>query len=63
MLIVSERTGATVFDAPRLPSLMSSAAFCKNFVVPDPLVEGIIMRGFIYALTATPGNAKPLLHC
>jgi KaiC/GvpD/RAD55 family RecA-like ATPase len=37
---------------------MSSAAFCKSFVVPDPLVEGIIMRGFIYALTAHTGKGK-----
>src|ERR1700751_2770150 len=47
---------------------MSSAAFCKSFVVPDPLVEGIIMRGFIYALTAPTGRGKTAIalhiaHC
>jgi hypothetical protein len=49
---------STIFNAPRLPPLMSSAAFCKSLVVPDPLVEGIIMRGFIYALTAHTGKGK-----
>ena len=45
--------------APRLlPTPMSSGAFCKSFVAPDPLVEGIIMRGFIYALTAHTGRGK-----
>jgi hypothetical protein len=51
---------STAFNATtrRLPPLMSSAAFCESFVVPDPLVEGIIMRGFIYALTAHTGKGK-----
>jgi len=42
--------------------------FCKSFVAPDPLVEGIIMRGFIYALTAHTGKGKTavallIAHC
>jgi hypothetical protein len=41
-----------------LPRLLSSSAFCESFVPPDPLVEGIIMRGFIYALTAHTGRGK-----
>jgi hypothetical protein len=42
----------------RLPPLLSSAAFLQEFRPPDPLVEGIIMRGFIYALTAHTGRGK-----
>ena len=38
--------------------LNSSSMFCENFTPPDPLVEGIIMRGFIYALTAPTGRGK-----
>jgi hypothetical protein len=53
--------GDNVREHPRKRSnieLNSSSMFCKNFTPPDPLVEGIIMRGFIYALTAPTGRGK-----
>jgi hypothetical protein len=48
--------------------LASSSIFCDSFTPPDPLVEGIIMRGFIYALTAPTGRGKTAIalhiaHC
>jgi AAA domain len=53
-----KQNGADESSRSRLPELLSSAAFCKSFVAPDPLVEGVIMRGFIYALTAHTGRGK-----
>jgi hypothetical protein len=63
--------GDTVREHPRKRSnieLHSSRMFCEQFVPPDPLVEGIIMRGFIYALTAPTGRGKTAIalhiaHC
>jgi hypothetical protein len=63
--------GENVREHPRKRSnieLHSSAMFCDNFTPPDPLVEGIIMRGFIYALTAPTGRGKTAValhvaHC
>jgi hypothetical protein len=53
-----KQNGADESSRSRLPELLSSAAFCKSFVAPDPLVEGVVMRGFIYALTAHTGRGK-----
>jgi AAA domain len=57
-LAKGKQNGADESSRSRLPELLSSAAFCKGFVAPDPLVEGVIMRGFIYALTAHTGRGK-----
>jgi hypothetical protein len=38
--------------------LLSSAEFIQNFEAPDPLIEGIIMRKFIYALTGHVSKGK-----
>jgi hypothetical protein len=45
---------------PSLPNrlLQSSAQFTGNFVPPDPLISGILQRGFIYALTGHTGRGK-----
>jgi hypothetical protein len=38
--------------------LQSSAAFTKAFTPPDFLVEGVLCRRYIYALTGHPGRGK-----
>jgi RecA-family ATPase len=38
--------------------LLSSAAFTKSFTPPDFLIEGILCRQYIYALTGHPGRGK-----
>src|SRR6516165_354793 len=38
--------------------LLSSAEFIQNFEAPDPLIEGIVMRKFIYALTGHVSKGK-----
>ena len=41
--------------------LQSSAEFVKGFVPPDYLIDGIIQRRFIYALTGKTGSGKTAL--
>lgn len=43
---------------------ISSGDFVRSFVPPDYLVEGLFIRGFLYALTAPTGHGKTavLLH-
>jgi hypothetical protein len=49
----------TASDAkPEERLLLSSAEFIQNFEAPDPLIEGIIMRKFIYALTGHVSKGK-----
>jgi hypothetical protein len=41
--------------------ILSSREFVANFVAPDPLIESILQRGFLYALTAHTGRGKSAL--
>jgi hypothetical protein len=41
--------------------MLSSREFVANFVAPDPLIESILQRGFLYALTAHTGRGKSAL--
>jgi hypothetical protein len=65
--IAKAQARARAAQAFRL-KILSSDEFCESFIPPDPLVEGIIMRGFIYALTAHTGKGKTavallIAHC
>jgi hypothetical protein len=42
--------------APRL--ILSSEQFTRDFVPPDYLWDGVLLRGFTYALTARTGDGK-----
>jgi hypothetical protein len=44
-----------------MPLLLSLRDFLKDFVPPDYLVEGMLQRRFIYALTGQTGHAKTAL--
>jgi len=44
--------------AARAPKLLSSAAFIKDFVPPDYLIEGILQRRFLYSITGRTGDGK-----
>src|SRR5262249_141806 len=44
-------------QVPNIP-LLSQETFLKGFVAPSYLVDGVIQRGFIYALTGRTGHAK-----
>ena len=45
--------------ARKLPRLIqSSAEFVGGFVPPDPLIEGLLQRQFVYALTGMTGHGK-----
>jgi hypothetical protein len=49
----------TVSDAkPEERLIQSSAEFIATFECPDPLIEGIIMRKFVYALTGHVSKGK-----
>jgi AAA domain-containing protein len=41
-----------------IPVIMSHAQFLEGFVPPDYLIEGMLQRRFIYALTGQTGHAK-----
>jgi hypothetical protein len=40
------------------PAILSHAQFLEGFVPPDYLIEGMLQRRFIYALTGQTGHAK-----
>ena len=42
-------------------AILSSSEFTANFVSPDQLIEGILQREFIYALTGHTGRGKSAL--
>jgi tetratricopeptide (TPR) repeat protein len=44
--------------AARGLELLSSADFIANFVAPDYLVDGILLRSYCYAMTAPTGTGK-----
>ena len=43
---------------PEQRLVLSSAEFIQDFEAPDPLIEGVIMRKFIYALTGHVSKGK-----
>jgi len=43
---------------PATPLIVSSAKFIAGFVPPDYILDGVIQRGFLYALTARTGDGK-----
>jgi len=43
---------------PTPPLIQSSAAFTRDFIPPDYLVDGILQRRFCYSLTAKTGTGK-----
>ena len=47
--------------APKL--ILSSEEFARGFVPPDYLWGGILLRGFVYSLSARPATARPRSHC
>ena len=46
------------FGAPKAVKLTSKAQLLKGFVPPDYLIDGILHRRFVYALTGQTGHAK-----
>jgi AAA domain len=44
--------------APQRLSILSKAEFIRGFVAPDYLIDGLLQRRFIYALTGQTGHAK-----
>ena len=45
-------------ERPLPERLQSSARFTASFVPPDPLIQGILQRRFLYALTGHTGRGK-----
>jgi AAA domain len=43
---------------PQMPPLLSMRDFLKDFVPPEYLIDGILQRRFLYALTGQTGHAK-----
>jgi hypothetical protein len=43
--------------------LMSSKDFVSGFVAPEYIVDGLLLRGFSYSLTAATGAARPRSPC
>src|SRR5687767_403644 len=40
------------------PKFLSSAAFLGDFEPPEYLIDGILLRGYLYSLTAPTGAGK-----
>lgn len=53
-----DRTRPPIIQAP---ALLSKAQFLSGFVPPDYLIEGVLQRRFLYALTASTGHGKTAL--
>jgi hypothetical protein len=51
----------TTSDPPPAFRILSKAEFVDGFVAPDYLLDGILQRRFIYALTAQTGHGKTAL--
>jgi hypothetical protein len=55
-------------EAPQAKSevddFLSSGAFVRSFIPPDYVVEGVLVRGYLYSLTARTGHGKTglLMH-
>ena len=41
-----------------LPLLLTAEQFLRGFVPPDYLIDGMVQRGYLYALTARTGHGK-----
>jgi hypothetical protein len=41
--------------------ILSSGEFIRGFITPDYLLDGVLLRGFVYALTALTGHGKTAL--
>lgn len=52
------KNGPTLVPKKPLPPIQSKADFIKDFVPPDYLIDGMLQRRFIYALTGQTGHAK-----
>jgi hypothetical protein len=46
---------------PGTKLILSSGEFVAGFVAPDYLLDGVLLRGFVYALTAPTGHGKTAL--
>jgi hypothetical protein len=66
---ISDEDGAAIFaehdkkaNGHKKPGsrlrIVSKADFVAIFIPPDYLIDGILQRGYIYALTGTTGHAK-----
>jgi hypothetical protein len=55
---LANRSEVDETSAPRGPRLLNSAAFVDGFVPPDYLIEGVLQRRFIYAITGRTGEGK-----
>lgn len=67
---IAQSAAAMFADIPSVPSpsiappattrefLLSSAAFVRGFVAPDYVLDGVLQKGFLYAVTAKTGVGK-----
>src|SRR5262249_45550945 len=55
---LANRSEVDETSARRGPRLLNRAAFVAGFVPPDYLVEGVLQRRFIYAITGRTGEGK-----
>jgi hypothetical protein len=51
-------SGTTNGTADTLPPILTARQFLDTFTVPDYLIDGIIQRGRVYALTSPTGHGK-----
>jgi hypothetical protein len=58
--LAPSRDRAAVAPVPK-PLLLSKAEFIAGFVPPDYLIDGILQRRFVYALTGVTGHGKTAL--
>jgi hypothetical protein len=63
LLVGPERVKAlpVLDDGPANPTLLSKADFLAGFVPPNYLIDRVLQRRFIYALTASTGHGKTAL--
>lgn len=52
-----DRQGSTA-PPPAIPRILTAAEFMAGFVPPDYIIDGIIQRGRLYALTSPTGHGK-----
>lgn len=51
-------SGTTNGTADTLPPILTARQFLDTFTVPDYLIDGIVQRGRVYALTSPTGHGK-----
>lgn len=49
---------AALKEPPKLPPILDAIGFMATFVMPDYLVDGVIQRGRLHALTSPTGHGK-----